>query len=521
MRRFISFTFAALLCAVVQGQDLIIQYDYLSKKTEYLKVNKQGDTINIKSPMVKKDGDVQLKVINFNEHALFVETEITNENIVESTNPFGLLNMLSPIFNVASKGVLTNMFDERGVDISSIEDEFGFTSDKTTDAQLLKAQNGFMNLNQKIYNLAQLEESIKNIEFGLNQLYLLSRNANLHPADIKEQARQIVSGTLKNGDEPELTSFYMKREQILKETKETLASAKILSRDINLYSKFTEKENFGFSNAENVESYEMLVDETDNLLQAVEEFESSYTKKEIEEMLQLMQQLYFSLQNSSFEYNTNAIAEGDRTNINLVFYDIPPVKTISFEEPVEQEEEEEAEEEEYDWETDFGYTLPNIQAQAAPKRTKSFKINVSGGFKITPSIGISFPTYFDKAKDYYARGDTTIVETDGDNFIPNISAFVNFYPYTGKAVNIGGSFGIGIPIKGATISPSFMLGPSIMLGNKYSIALSTGLSIGPIKKLENGFEVGQNLEIFQELKTTTKYAVGLYSSISFTIGVGN
>jgi hypothetical protein len=146
---------------------------------------------------------------------------------------------------------------------------------------------------------------------------------------------------------------------------------------------------------------------------------------------------------------------------------------------------------------------------------------VSGGFKITPSIGISFPTYFDKAKDYYARGDTTIVETDGDNFIPNISAFVNFYPYTGKAVNIGGSFGIGIPIKGATISPSFMLGPSIMLGNKYSIALSTGLSIGPIKKLENGFEVGQNLEIFQELKTTTKYAVGLYSSISFTIGVGN
>ncbi len=239
-----------------------------------------------------------------------------------------------------------------------------------------------------------------------------------------------------------------------------------------------------------------------------------------------MQTLYFSLQNSSFEYNTNALAEGDRTNINLTFYDIPPVKTINNDNGDNDEEDEEEDEEDYyyddeedDWEADFNYAFPTTSKQAAPKRTKSFKVNVSGGLKISPSIGVAFPSYFGAAKDYYARGDTTIVETDGDNYIPNIAAFVNFYPYTGKAVNFGGSFGIGIPIKGATISPSFLIGGSLVLGNKYRIALSGGMATGPVKALENGFEVGQNLEAFQDLETKTKYAIGFYSAISFTIGI--
>ncbi len=238
MKRSLIIAVALLMCGLIQAQDLIIEYDYLSKQTQYKKVNKKGDTILVKSPVVKQDQDVQLKVINFNEHALFVETEVTNENLVESTNPFGLIGMLSPIFNVASKGVLTNMFDERGVDISAIEYEFGFSSDDKNDPQLKKAQDDFMSLNQKIYNLAQLEESIKNIEFGLNQLYLLSRNTNLKPEDIKEQARQIVSTTLKNGDNPQLTSFYRKREELLTQSKEQIAAAKIINKDIGLYDNF-------------------------------------------------------------------------------------------------------------------------------------------------------------------------------------------------------------------------------------------------------------------------------------------
>ncbi|MCB0502408.1 MAG: hypothetical protein KDD32_06975 [Bacteroidetes bacterium] len=515
MNRLLLATIITLFGFATQAQDLIIEYDYIGKNSQYLKINKHGDTVVVKSPVVKAGTDVKVNVINFNENALFTETEVTNENLIESSNPFGLLNMLSPIFNVASKGVLTNMFDERGVDISEIE--FGFSSDVANDPQLKNVQDKFMTLNRKVYDLAQLEQTIQDIEFGLNQLYILSRNTTLYPDEMKEQARQIVSSTLKNGDQPELSSFYRKREAVLKESREQITSVKLISKDILKYENQPQQDNFGFASAENLKVYQELTNETESLVEAIEDFESTFSKDEVEQMLQLMQQLYFSISNSSFTYTTNALAEGDRTNINLVFYSIPPAGTIdNSDEDIDTEDEEDD-----SYEDDFGYTLPTQKFDPKPLRTKSFKINVSGGLKISPSIGVAFPTYFGASKDYYARGDSTIVETEGSNFIPNVAAFVNFYPYTGKAVNFGGSFGIGIPITGGTISPSFLLGGSLVLGDKYRIAVSGGMATGPIKRLENGFEVGQNLEQFQELKTKVKYAVGFYSSISFTIGVGS
>ncbi|MEZ5007413.1 MAG: hypothetical protein R2728_09325 [Chitinophagales bacterium] len=511
MNRLLLVAIAMVFGYMAQSQELIIEYDYIGKTSRYLKIDKRGDTVTVKSPVVKSGTDVMVKVINYNENALFTEAEVTNETLIESSNPFGLLNMLSPIFNVASKGVLTNMFDERGVDISEIE--FGFSSDVANDPQLKTVQDKFMTLNRKVYDLAQLEQTIQDLEFGLNQLYILSRNTKLYPADMKEQARQIVSTTLKNGDQPELSSFYRKRESILKESREQIASVKLVSKDILKYENLTQQDNFGFASSENLQVYEQLTTETESLVDAIEDFETTFSKEEIEQMLQLMQQLYFSISNSSFTYSTNALAEGDRTNINLVFYTIPPVGTID-------NSEEDAGEED-DIESDFGYALPSQNYSPNPLRTKSFKVNVSGGLKISPSIGVAFPTYFGASKDYYARGDSTIVETNGSNFTPNIAAFVNFYPYTGRAVNFGGSFGVGIPISGGTISPSFLLGGSLVLGTKYRIAVTGGMATGPVTRLENGYEVGQNLALFQELKTKVKYAVGFYSGISFTIGIGD
>ncbi len=510
MNRLLLLTITILFGFMAHSQEIIIEYDYIGKTSRYLKTDKHGDTVTVKSPIVKSGTDVLVKVINFNENALFTEAEITSETLVESSNPFGLLNMLSPIFNVASKGVLTNMFDDRGVDISEIE--FGFSSDVANDPQLKTVQDKFMTLNRKVYNLALLEQTIQDLEFGLNQLYILSRNTKLYPAEIKEQARQIVSTTLKNGDQPELSSFYRKRETILKESREQIASVNLVSKDILKYEHLTQQDNFGFASAENLQVYEQLTIETENLVEAIEDFESTFSKEEIEQMLQLMQQLYFSISNSSFTYSTNALAEGDRTNINLVFYAIPPVGTIdNSEEEIDEEE---------DLESDFGYSLPSQNYSAKPLRTKSFKVKVSGGLKVSPSIGIAFPSYFGASKDYYARGDSAIVEVKGNNFTPNIAAFVNFYPYTGRAVNFGGSFGVGIPISGEAISPSFLLGGSLILGNKYRIAITAGMATGPVSRLENGYEVGQILEQFQELKTKIKYTVGFYSGISFTIGVG-
>ncbi|MCP4120207.1 MAG: hypothetical protein GY751_00450 [Bacteroidetes bacterium] len=523
MKRYILFLAAIFVITALSAQDLIIEYDYLNKTSAYFKIDKRGDTLQVRSPLVKQNQDVLVRVINFNELALAAETEVSNETLVESTNPFGMFSMLSPIFNVASKDVLSNIFDKSGVDISDVDYMLGFSADEAADdSQLAEAREEFISLNQSMFDLSLLEERIGDLEYGLNQLYQLSRNTNLKGDAIKEQARQIVSGTLKNGDQPKLTNFYRTREEILSQSSSQLRTAKRASQGVLRYTALEDEPNFGFSSNENAKLYSQITKETEALMQAINDFETSYTKEEVEQMLQMMQELYFAIQNSSFTYNTNALAEGDRTNINLSFFNIPPIGTVDNEDDIETEEEATYED---DGEYDYEYEEYKAAQRAAMRnaevvRTKSFKVKVSGGLKITPSVGITFPSYLNNSKDYYAQGDTLIVETKGDNYTPNITAFVNFYPYTGRAVNFGGTFGVGIPLKGS-ISPSFMLGGALILGSKYSITITGGMATGPVTRLERGMEPGMEIPLYDDIETRTKYAVGFYTGISFTLGVGN
>ena len=528
MKRYIPILAAALISTfTLSAQDLIIEYDYLNKTSSYWKISKKGDTLQVRSPLVKQNQDVLVRVINFNEMALAAETEVTNETLVESSNPFGMFSMLSPIFNVASKDVLTNLFGNSGVDISDVDFQLGFSAnDAESDDQLSDARDEFVDLNNSVYDLSVLEQGIENLEYGLNQLYQLSRNTTLMPNEIKEQARVIVSASLKNSDNPELSHFYRKREDIFTQVADHIRSANRAGKGILKYQALETEPNFGFASAENAVMYDQMTQETQGLLDAIDQFQTSYTKAEIEQMLQMMQQMYFSIKNSTFTYNTTALAEGDRTNINLSFFDIPEIATVDNEDDMEEEEEDV--EEDNDWDDDWDDVEVFDEAERAYYRntarvirTKSFKINVSGGLKITPSVGITFPSYLNSSKDYYAQGDTLIIQTKGDNYTPNITAFVNFYPYTGRAVNFGGTFGVGIPVKGS-IAPSFMLGGALILGNEYRITITGGMSTGPVTRLERGLEVGQEISPFSDLETRSKYAVGFYTGISFTLGgVGN
>lgn len=522
MKRIIFTTLALCIAlTMTQAQDLIIDYDYLSKRSVYYKVNRKGDTIQVSSPIVKQNSDVLVRVRNFNEMALAAETEVSAETLVESTNPFGMFSMLSPVFNIASKNVLKDMFDKNGVDISEIDYELGFsTDDAENDEQLSDVRNDFVDLNNSMYDLSRLETQIENLEFGLNQLYQLSRNTMLPGQEIKEQARVIVSRSLKNGDNPSLTNFYRARENIMEDRSAHIHTAERASRGVLKYAAVETETNFGFSSAKNAKIYQEMAAQTTELLEAIESFESSYTKEEIEQMLQMMQEMYFAIQNSSFTYNTTAVAEGDRTNINLSFFEIPELETVDHNDQTEgtDEEDEDGDYDEDDWDYDV-YDEAERQFyrnQARVMRTKSFKVKVSGGLKITPSFGISFPSYGNSAKEFYSQGDTLIMEDKGDNFTPNISAFVNFYPYTGRAVNFGGTFGVGIPIKGS-IAPSFMLGGALILGNQYRVTITGGMSTGPVTRLERGYTVGQEISPFDDFETRTKYAVGFYTGISFAL----
>ena len=67
---------------------------------------------------------------------------------------------------------------------------------------------------------------------------------------------------------------------------------------------------------------------------------------------------------------------------------------------------------------------------------------------------------------------------------------INFYPVIAENFNLGGSFGISIPIADGINGINYLFGPSIILGNQSRLALSGGIAYGPVKKLINGLEVG-------------------------------
>ena len=97
---------------------------------------------------------------------------------------------------------------------------------------------------------------------------------------------------------------------------------------------------------------------------------------------------------------------------------------------------------------------------------------------------------------------------------------INFYPFMGDNFNVGGSFGLSIPISGdENISGiNFLLGPSLFFGNKSRLSVSGGLAYGPVKRLTNGLSVGDTTS-FGSVDNFTKnvYDFGYYFGVSFSL----
>ncbi|MCB0439613.1 MAG: hypothetical protein KDD20_12810, partial [Mangrovimonas sp.] len=60
--------------------------------------------------------------------------------------------------------------------------------------------------------------------------------------------------------------------------------------------------------------------------------------------------------------------------------------------------------------------------------------------------------------------------------------------------------------------------PSFFIGSKNRLAFSGGVAYGPVNKLTNGLEVGEQTEIFDiDNYTKSVYDFGYYFGISFSL----
>jgi hypothetical protein len=153
-------------------------------------------------------------------------------------------------------------------------------------------------------------------------------------------------------------------------------------------------------------------------------------------------------------------------------------------------------------------------------KTRHIKLYSKGGFKINTSVAFTLNNFGGNSQDYFIDQNGVIGATENDYFVPNLSTMINFYPFIGENFNIGGSFGISIPISGDNQinGVNFLFGPSLFFGTKSRISLSGGLAYGPVQQLTNGANIGDTTA-FNDIDSFTKnvYDFGFYFGISFSL----
>ncbi|MGJ8685130.1 MAG: hypothetical protein ACSHWW_10930 [Nonlabens sp.] len=151
-------------------------------------------------------------------------------------------------------------------------------------------------------------------------------------------------------------------------------------------------------------------------------------------------------------------------------------------------------------------------------KIRSIPIKARGGFKINTGVALTLNNFKDSSKDYYIDQNGLIGATANDKFVPNLSTMINFYPIMGENFNIGGSFGLSIPIADDLRGVNFLIGPSVFFGNKNRFSFSGGVAFGPVQELTNGLQEG-DAALGNDIDGFTKnvYDVGFYMGISFSL----
>jgi hypothetical protein len=458
---------AVLFSSISMAQERYrITYDYNTEKVNYLLLDKNSkvvDTLN--NPKLKRNSLVELKLSNVNPFAVQVQTDVKEEDLIISGQGFNFSSLLGGI----------NSFTGDNIDLntSSLPESSLFQSERGARGNA-SATSNFQDLNNTITNVSALKTTLLSnlLNPNLDKETILK---NLVETADAEQDVRLPSA--KN-------NFYVYLAKVEKSIKESRSQ---LESNINTMSNEIENTNDddtelsrGALVSRNVALADLqrlmsnLNQSTDQSLQSLEELRSLYTV----------------LEASNFEQTYDYEISADKVNIELKFV-----------------------------QSDFSNTIDNDDTQTTLK-TRNIKLFSKGGFKINTSVAMTLNNFGSKSNDYFIDESGVIGADQNDFFVPNLSTMINFYPFMGENFNIGGSFGLSIPISGNdnVNGINFLFGPSLFFGSKSRLSLSGGMAYGPVKKLTNGIEVGDSTS-FNSIDNFSKnvYDFGYYFGISFSL----
>jgi len=448
-----------------------IQYDYKTDNFEYFKLNKSNkivDTLN--NPKFKRSSLIEIKLLNVNPFAVKIKTDAKEEEIhAPGTNGFNFSNLLGGISSVSGTDLKLNVTN---LPSHSLEPSRGSGNAQGNKSRGEKINSLFSELNTISTNVDALKKTLlANLTNPNLDKETILKNL-IEVASIQEDSRitdpnknfHVYLSSLKKIVSEDANTITTNINDIKSEMNSEIIVDKPLSR--------------GELQAQNV-TFASL----EALLTKLNE-SSNWTT----ENLNKIEALYSTLESASFEQTYDYEINADKVNLELKF---------------EQ--------------GDFANKLDD-DATTTILKTRHVKLLSKGGFKVNTSVALTLNNFKSKSNYYFIDENGIIGSQSNNYFTPNLSTMINFYPVLGENLNIGGSFGVSIPITNAINGVNYLFGPSIIIGNKSRVSLSGGLAYGPVKKLINGLEVG-DMTIFNDVESITKnvYEFGFYFGVSFSL----
>ena len=463
----------SLLCsnALIAQSKYRVTYDYKTEEIIYLEIDKNNKVVDtLDQPKIKRNSSVEVLLKHINPFAVKVKTDVKEEDYDNSGQGFNFGSLLGGINSFSGNNLNLNL--------SNLPDSKMFSESTQSRGQLNEAKSDFDDFSNSITNLSALKNTfISNLlNPNLDKKEILENLVNT--ANAKPDVRIPTSA----GD-----NFYM----YLAEAEKSITDSKSdLEQNINRLNNDIELENDSVTPTSRGElvARNMTISELQKLMVNLND-----AANDSSETIEELRSLYTVLEASNFEQIYDYELTADK--VNLVFKFI---------------------------QSDFSKSQEDGQNEddAAILKTRTIKLKSKGGFKLNTSVALTLNKFESSSKDFFIAENGKVGADTNDFFVPNLSTMINFYPFISESFNIGGSFGISIPIsQGENINGiNFLLGPSLFFGSKNRLALSGGAAYGPVKQLTNGIAVGDvtqfgNIENF----TKTVYDFGYYFGISFSL----
>lgn len=441
-------------------------YDYKTEKINYLKLDKNNKVIDtLENSKLKRNSLVELKLQNINPFAVKVETDVKEEEITKSGQGFNFTSLLGGINSFGG--------DKIDLNTSNLPESSIFRSESGSRGSA-SATSNFEDLNNTITNVSALKSTFVSNLLNPNLDKETILNNLVQTADAEQDVR------LPSAED----NFYVYLAKVEKSIKDSRSQ---LESNINNMSKELETStitNEELSRGELVSRNIALGD-----LQRLMSNLNNSTDQSIKNLEEL-RSLYTILEASNFEQTYDYEISADKVNIELKFV-----------------------------QSDFSSSLEN-DGDATVLKTRNIKMFSRGGFKINTSVALTLNNFGSKSNDFFIDDNGVVGADQNDFFVPNLSTMINFYPFIGENFNVGGSFGLSIPISGndSVNGINFLFGPSLFFGSDSRLSLSGGLAYGPVKKLSNGVEIGDTTS-FNSIDNFTRdvYDFGYYFGISFSL----